>query len=136
MDELVFNRTIDDVLNHTEIGEYKYTDLNRVETWCDYLANKLTSYSYPVSIVTKTNWTMSDRRRSSQMERIRKNIKAIAQVFYSFTQIAPSVTNFDFSKANNWEQILYEIDSLLNNMIASFLYSGTFYSGESEGLLV
>lgn len=136
MDELVFNRTIDDLLNQTEIGQYQAQDLNRVESWCVYLANKLTSYSYPVSIVTKTNWTMSDKRTTSQMERIRKNIKAIAQAFYSFTQIAPSVTNFDFNKANNWEKILYEIDTLLTNMITIFLYSGTFYSGESEGLLV
>lgn len=132
MDELIFNRTLNDVLNHTDIGQYQAEDLNRVETWCNYLANKLTSYSYPVTITTKTNWTMYDRRTVSQMERIRQNIRTIAQAFYSFTQIYSSATNFDFNKANNWEKILYEVDMLLNNTISAFYYAGEVYSGEVE----
>ena len=132
MDELIFNRTLEDVLNETDIGFYEYTDLNRVESWCQYLDGQLTSYSYPVTITTKTNWTMTDKRSDSQMERIRLNIKKIAQAFYSFTQISLTANNFDYLKANNWEQILYEINTLLSNMIASFYYSGEVYSGEVE----
>ena len=127
---LIFDRTQADVEAKNAKGQYNASDLNRVESWCDYLASTLTAYSYPISIVTKTNWTASDMRYASEMERIRKNIQKIMNGYHYLTQIKPNAEFFDYVKANNWEQILYEINSMLEGMKNYQVYSGVSSSGQ------
>lgn len=112
-------------------GTYNYIDLNRIEEWCQYLANALTEYSYPVSITTKTDWTMEDDfPTQAQMNRIRGNIKALKDAYYSFTNL-PNANNMTYQKANQFEKILFEINLLFNNMRNRFIYSGVANSGQS-----
>lgn len=134
MENLIFDRTQTDIEQKTPKGYYNYTDLNRVETWCEYLANLLTSYSYPVSITVKKNWAMSDLPNVNDMERIRSNVNAIKTAFHAYTNIPENLEYMTIEKANDIEKILSEIDFLTKNMISSFRYSNTFNSGESEGL--
>lgn len=134
MENLIFDRTQTDIEQKTSKGYYNYTDLNRIETWCEYLANLLTSYSYPVSITIKKNWNMSDLPNANDMERIRSNINAIKTAFHAYTDVPENLNYMTIEKANDIEKILSEIDFLTKNMISSFRYSNTFDSGESEGL--
>ena len=134
MEDLIFDRTQNDLEQKTPKGYYNYTDLNRIETWCEYLANLLTSYSYPVSITVKKNWAMSDLPNVNDMERIRSNVNAIKTVFHAYTNIPENLEYMTIEKANDIEKILSELDFLTKNMISSFRYSNTFNSGESEGL--
>lgn len=134
MENLVFDRTQNDVEMDTPKSYYRYKDLKRVETWCEYLANLLTSYSYPVSVIVKKNWTVSDKSNDNDMERIRGNIDAIKTVFHAYTDIPENLNYMTIEKANAIEKILYEIYSLIRNMGNEFRYSNTFCSGESEGL--
>ena len=109
MDRLIFDRTNEDVIyakehqNSNEFlkGAYNYTDLNRIEEWCQFLAEKLTEYSYPVTITTKTNWTMADFPTEAQMNRIRGNIKALKDAYYSFTNL-PNAKNMTYQKFKNY----------------------------------
>ena len=143
MDELIYDRTQSDVnyaLNNPGStsflkGTYNYTDLNRIESWCEYIAQQLNLYNYFVNITTKTDWTMEDFPTKSELKRIRDNVESLKNAFISFTNVPDSLEKMTYEKANDLEKVLYEIDKLIKNMIASFLYSGTFYSGESEGLL-
>lgn len=134
MENLVFDRTQNDLEESTSKGYYNYTDLNRVEVWCEYLANLLTSYSYPVSMVIKKDWAISDLPNDNDMERIRGNIDAIKTVFHAYTEVPENLNYMTIEKANAIEKILSELDFLTKNMISSFRYSNTFNSGESEGL--
>ena len=134
MENLIFDRTQNDLEQKTPKGYYNYTDLNRIETWCEYLANLLTSYSYPVSITVKKNWAMSDLPNVNDMERIRSNVNAIKTVFHAYTDVPENLNYMTIEKANDIEKILSELDYLTKNMISSFRYSNTFNSGESEGL--
>lgn len=134
MEDLIFDRTQNDLEQKTPKSYYNYTDLNRIETWCEYLANLLNSYSYPVSITIKKNWNMSDLPNVNDMERIRSNVNAIKTVFHAYTNIPENLEYMTIEKANDIEKILSEIDFLTKNMISSFRYSNTFDSGESEGL--
>lgn len=135
MENLIFDRTQTDMEQKTPKGYYNYTDLNRVETWCEYLANLLTSYSYPVSITVKKNWAMSDLPNVNDMERIRGNVNAIKTAFHAYTNIPENLEYMSIEKANAIEKILSEIDFLTKNMISCFRYSNTFNAGESEGLI-
>ena len=134
MENLIFDRTQNDLEQKTPKSYYNYTDLNRVETWCEYLANLLTSYSYPVSISIKKNWAMSDLPNVNDIERIRSNVNAIKTVFHAYTDVPENLNYMTIEKANDIEKILSELDFLTKNMISSFRYSYTFNSGESEGL--
>lgn len=134
MENLIFDRTQSDLENGTSKGYYNYTDLNRVETWCEYLANLLTSYSYPVSITIKKDWNMSDLPNVNDVERIRSNVNAIKTAFHAYTDVPENLNYTTIAKANAIEKILSEIDFLTKNMISYFRYSNTFNAGESEGL--
>lgn len=138
MEELIFDRTQSDLINKTNKGCHRISDINRIEEWCGYLAELLTKYGYPVHITTKADWTMDDRRTESEMERIRQNIatiKATYTVMKSTPQLPNTLNPIDIEKANAIEKILYDINLLIKNMEASFIYCGTFNSGESEGLI-
>ena len=135
MENLIFDRTQNDLEQNTSKGYYNYTDLNRVETWCEYLANLLTSYSYPVNIQVKKDWQMSDLPNTDDMERIRKNVNAIKTAFHAYTDAPENLNYMTIEKANAIEKILSEINFLTKNMISCFRYSNTFNAGESEGLI-
>lgn len=138
MEALIFDRIQADLVNKTEKGYHNYTDVNRIEKWCGYIANLLTSYGYPVHIVTKTNWVMIDERKASEMERIRSNVSKIKQAYctYSLTPAVPDTLNrIDIEKANAIEKVLFDIDELMNKMVAEFRKSGTFNCGGMEGLI-
>lgn len=130
MENLIFDRTQNDLEQGTSKGYYNYTDLNRVEAWCEYLANLLTSYSYPVSVAIKKNWTMSDLPNVNDMERIRSNVNALKTAFYAYTEIPENLEYMTIEKANSIEKILVEIDTLISNMVYQFLYSGEIYAEE------
>lgn len=134
MENLIFDRTQNDLEQKTPKGYYNYTDLNRIEAWCEYLANLLTSYSYPVSIAIKKDWTMSDLPNANDMERIRGNVNGIKTAFHAYTDVPENLNYMTIEKANDIEKILSELDFLTKNMISSFRYSNTFNTGESEGL--
>ena len=131
MESLIFDRTRADIENKTSKGYYNYTDLNRIEEWCAYLATQLTNYSYPVTITTKTDWTMEDFPTVAQMNRIRSNIQALKTAYYSYTNL-PTASLMTWQKANQFEKILDEIRTLFNNMRNWFVYSGVANSGQSR----
>ena len=135
MENLIFDRTQLDLFNDTEKGNYNYTDLNRVEEWCEYVANRLNEYNYFVDIVVKTDWTMLDFPTNADMERIRNNVENMKKAYYSFKKVPDTLNKMDINKANAIEKILSEIDILLDKMIAEFRKCGTFNSGGMEGLI-
>ena len=83
MDNLIFDRLKTDVENalnnpsSTEFlkGSYNYTDLNRVEQWCEYIQNLLNDYGKGISLEIKTNWNLRDYPTRVQIDRIRGNIE-------------------------------------------------------------
>lgn len=131
-EELIFDRTQGDVLNKTPKGKYEYTDLNRIEEWCEYLAEILNSYSYNVNITVKTNWTRLDMPTVSKIERIRQNVLQLKNAYYSFTQVPINLNFMTFEKANDIEKILNEIDILLVHMENYFVYCGVLNCGQNR----
>lgn len=132
MENLIFDRTQNDLEESTSKGYYNYTDLNRVEEWCEYLANLLTSYSYPVSIVIKKDWSMQDLPNTEDMERIRKNIGGLKTAFYAYTEIPENLNYMTIEKANSIEKILNEIDKILEAFENDFIYCGVASSSQNS----
>lgn len=113
MDRLIYDRTQPDVTNKTSKGYYNTSDLNRVESWCRYLADELNRVGYNINITTKINWVSTDLRTASEMERIRTNIIALMTGYHFITRIYANADSFNYIKANNWEKILDEIYNMM-----------------------
>lgn len=114
-------------------GAYNYTDLNRVGSALEYLAEALTCESYYVSVNVKTDWKVSDliylvdiRYYLSQIEKLRE----VLAVFPT-TPVTPN-NIIGFSQANDIEKILLDVKKLLDNMVTAYSYRicGTFFLGE------
>ena len=116
----------------TSKGYYNYNDLNRIEEWCEFLATKLATDGYVINITTKTNWTVSDFPTYSEMERIRTNIKAIMIGFTYITQIYDAADAINYARANLYEKILYEIDTMLISLENNYIYSGVANAGQNR----
>lgn len=134
MNKLIFDRTQADITNKTQKGYYNYWDLNRVEEWVQFLHDEMVRLNYTPTASywtnTKTNWTASDMRYSGDMNRIKKNIQSLMLGFHYIHNIYANVENFNYIKANNWEQILAEIYGLLLGMENYQVYSGVASSGQ------
>lgn len=125
MDNLIFDRTLLDVetalasQNSVEFqkGAYNFNDLNRVETWCEYLAEQLQPYGFVQELGIKTDWTMQDYPTKAQIDRIRGNIDALKEFCYAI-QTSEIVYNntLNHKQANILEKILFDINEYLTNI--------------------
>lgn len=131
-EELIFDRVQADVLNRTSKGKYEYTDLNRIELWCEYLAEYLNSYSYYVEVNVKTDWTKFDMPTVSEMERIRQNVFKLKNVYYSFTQIPSNLNYMDITKANAIEKNFNDIERIIYYMEQYFVKCGVCKCGQNR----
>lgn len=114
-------------------GSYNASDLNRVGNAVAYLADVLTSRGYAVSVNPKTNWRILDNPTPDQLTSYLTDIRAIraALAVLPTTPAAPTdIEDLTVEEANAIEQILLDIGTLLDNMAASWFYSGDLYSGE------
>lgn len=114
-------------------GAYNATDLNRVGNAVSVIAQKLTNAGNAITVNVKTDWTMSENPTSEQMEEYLANISAIRAVLSVMrsTPFAPTqIKKMNIQKANDIEQILLDVDSLIDKMSVSYYYSNELYGGE------
>ena len=114
-------------------GAYNYTDMNRVESAVEYVANRLTEAGYVVIPVIKKNWSKTDKPTLEDFNRYMKNISDIrsALTTYETTPDAPTTRKkLSFQVANDIEQILTDVDDLISKMISAYFCLGDLYSGE------
>ena len=138
---LITDRMKSDVLNGTDKGSYKASDLNRVGAAMNYVAARLREQGYDPHISPKTDWmdgewvTPADEAvYLGDLAELRKQFAMLE----STPEVPPRIlatgihTNdgLTYVWANNIEQILVDIDALLTNIAAGWLYSGEIYSGE------
>ena len=114
-------------------GAYGYTDLNRVGNAVLYVSNKLKAAGNAVCVNPKTDWEKGENITSDQMESYLADVRAIRSALsvYRNTPNAPeTMYGLTTQKANNIEQILLDVDSLIDKMNKSYYYSGEIYSGD------
>lgn len=115
IDTLIFDRNNNDLVNDTDKAYISYIDLNRIEQACQYVADKL-----GISIQTK-EWTMEDFRTDNEMIRLRNNIDLLRKSYYTKAntpQVPNAITFTSIYQANNIEKILYDIDSMYQNVLS------------------
>lgn len=120
----VYDRTQADVDNLTEKGFVNYTDLNRLETNIETIANKLN-----VSFTKKT-WVVGDLPRASDYTRLKTAVDAIKSK-YDVLEISPNRPFNTFVKWNQLEYLIYYTDYIFDINESEKAYCGEFYCGET-----
>lgn len=114
-------------------GAYNHTDMNRVESAVEYVANRLTEAGYVVLPIVRKSWTGSDKPTLDDIKRYMKNIADIraALTIFATTPEAPTTEKrLTYQMANDMEQILKDVDDLISRMVSAYFYSNDLYSGE------
>lgn len=127
----IYDRTQLDVTNKTAKGYYNYTDLNRIEQDCDYLAAL-----FGITITTK-EWARTDFPTLSEMNRIKNNIVAVRNAYHTYvnTPATPNTPYNTYLKANDIEKILNDIKALYDINSQDVFYADEIYSGETIGVI-
>jgi hypothetical protein len=115
LNTLIFDRTVDDLINNTDKAYIAYTDLNRVEEACKHLANL-----FGVRINTKV-WNIEDFRTESEMNRLLENIKKVREVYYTkiSTPHTPVRITYDsIYQANDIEKILKDLGDMYESTLS------------------
>ena len=130
---LITDRTRADVVNQTDKGFYNASDLNRVGAAVQYVAERFAAHGYAVAVSPKTDWLASDIPTASELETYRQNIatlRGLIAVMASTPEATASMAGLNYVKANNIEQILLDLDTLLTNAALAWYQSGEIYAGE------
>lgn len=130
---LITDRTAEDVANKTAKGFYNASDLNRVGAAVQYVAERFAAQGYTVAVSPKTDWLASDIPTASDLETYRQNIatlRALLAVMKSTPETPETMLFLDYIKANDIEQILLDLDTLLTNAALAWYQSGELYAGE------
>lgn len=114
-------------------GAYNASDLNRVSSAVNYVANRLVDQGYSVAVSPKTTWQESDIPTESDMEAYLSDVQTLRSVL-PVPSSAPSVpedmAGLTYIEANNIEQILLDVDALVTEMINAYFYSDEISCGE------
>ena len=125
LDSLITDRTTQDVTTGTKKGFYNVSDIQRINSYIQYLSDVLGLN------LTVTGVSLGQALTRTQMQSIIDNVNAIRAVWYvaSDTPITPIAVNWDYVKANNIEKILKVLDEFYQSVQIDKLYSGTFRAG-------
>ncbi len=114
-------------------GAYNYTDLNRVGSAAQYVADCFNRLGYAVCVEPKTDWTELDAPILSNMEQylsVLAVLRNVVSVMKSTPNVPLDMERLTYVEANNIEKILVDIDFLLTNAAKAWCYSGDVFSGE------
>ena len=130
---LITDRTQADVDARNSKGTYNASDLNRVGSAMNYLADRLKEYGYDPHISPKTDWKDDDWVDPAAQAVYLGYLAELRSQFammQTTPNVPPDMEKLTYQEANAIEKILEDIDRLLTNAAQAWFYSGDIYSGE------
>lgn len=114
-------------------GAYNAEDLNRVGYAVQYIAGRLNEFGYAVDVTPKMDWAMEDIPTPDQLQKYLREVGIIRLALAVLPTTPPlpeDMEGLTYVEANHIERILWDVNLLINNMIAAWFYSGEIYAGE------
>lgn len=115
-------------------GAYNASDFNRVGAAMVYIAERMASMGYAVAdIAPKLYWMDTDTVTQSDMSAYLSDLAALRAVLElpGETPTVPAdMAELTFTEANDIEQILTIINTMLTNITLAYMYAGELYGGE------
>lgn len=126
---LITDRTAADVAQQTPKGSYKASDLNRVGECLQYLSEELQKYGYAVSVTAGTDYIPADAPPLPVLQAYLQDVAALraALPMPEGTPTTPESMKFlGYQKANDIETILLTVETVILQIVRSFLQSNAF----------
>lgn len=114
-------------------GAYNYTDMNRVESAVQFIADRFSDLGYYVAPEVKMVWSVSDHPTKVDMDRYFANIallRSILTVLPTTPKAPTTEKKLDYQVANDIEQILSDVDRLISSVKQGWYYAGDVFTGE------
>lgn len=108
-------------------GALNYTDFNRIESGIQELGSIVGA-----SVSVRTDWTVDEYMKISDATRWLSNINSIRTKCSGPSAIADtpeSMNKLDFSRMNQIEQILFDIETLAKTYVT---FSGEYMTGDGQ----
>ena len=123
---LITDRTSADLVNDTDRAYIAYTDLNRIGEAVEYLTEQLTAAGYKVSTSFKKNWVITDIRDQANMDVLQRDLQILRDALPVMitTPSVPSVKFDSIKNANEIEQILADVQTLIDGLMDQYRYCG------------
>jgi hypothetical protein len=131
--QLIRDRTAADVAQRTDKGFYNASDLNRVEAAVSYVEQRLNDCGFDFALTLKQDWTETDIPDASDMARYLGNVAVLRgalAVLPSTPELPDSMALLGWAGANAIEQVLWDVDYLVTQLIQSYFYCGEKNAGE------
>lgn len=119
-------------------GAYNVSDLNRVGLALNRIRDRLAAvgYIHPAAFAMRENWNTGDTYTAVDLSYYLAAVKAVRNAITQLenTPAAPTDSGaLNYIEANNIEKILLDVNRIIDNLTAVFVYAGEFQSGEIGG---
>lgn len=116
-------------------GAYNTSDLNRVGAALNYVRERLVAhgYLYENAFAARVDWVTGEIPTRADLTKYLGYVSTIRAVFSRFPTTPPAPKNtglLNYRDANDIEQIILDVGTLLDNMVSAWYFSGDLYSGE------
>lgn len=116
-------------------GAYNVSDLNRVGSALNYIRDRLAAAGYVASDIftAKSNWSIGEVPTAANLTDYLNAVETVRSAMSRFgtTPKTPKNTgSLDYMEANNIEKILFDVNTLITNMLQARHYCGDLFSGE------
>ena len=125
LEPLVYDRTQQDVTERTQKGFYNVSDIQRINSYIEYLSDVL-GINLSVEDVS-----LGQALTRAQMDDILNDVNALRAAWYVSHETPPTpiAVNWDWQKANDLEKILFSLNEFWQSKLRDKIYSGTFRAG-------
>lgn len=125
LEPLITDRTAQDVTERTQKGFYNVSDVQRINSYIEYLSDVL-GLNLSVEDVS-----LGQALTRAQMDDILNDVNALRAAWYVSHETPPTpiAVNWDWQKANDLEKILFSLNEFYQSSQIDKIYSGTFRAG-------
>ena len=116
-------------------GAYNSSDLNRVGAALNFVRDRLAEFGYlPAGAFTaRVDWNEGEIPTAAEVTNYLSYVSTVRESFVRLPTTPPvpaDARRLTYREANDIEQIILDVNTLISNMIAAWYFSGELYCGE------
>jgi hypothetical protein len=134
LDNLIFDRTAEDVANRTAKGFYRYTDLNRVMSALTSVTARYNTAGYAFPAVPVMTFSNNEILRGTKPEAYLDAVTAFwaAVPVTKVPRVPATLDRLNWSGANDIERFIFLTDEQMDRIEGAWFYCDEPYSGEVD----
>ena len=135
LENMIYDRTAEDVANGTDKGYYRYTDLNRVQNAVLAVRSRFVGMGYDtVPAPSFRTWAANDIPRYSQMNAYIRAVRSLDGIIPmpGKPKLPGSPDGLDYTGANAIEKFLAMLDDSADRISGAWFYCDEVFANEVD----